>query len=67
MGVLDQGPGYTVKDLVYYGGLFGGLIVVYLAGRPYGVHPLILLVGGIIVGVGVGYVLERLYERSGRG
>lgn len=67
MGAFDKGPGYTVNDLVYYGGLFGGLIVVYLAGRPYGVHPIALLVGGLVVGVGLGYVLERLYDRSRRG
>ena len=63
MGILDQGPRYTLNDLVYYTGLFGGIIAVYLTTRPY-VHPLIALIGGLVVGVGLGYALERAYART---
>ncbi len=54
-------PGYTVKDLLYYTGLFAGIIAVYLALAPFGVHPIIRLVGGLIVGVGAGWLLEKAY------
>jgi hypothetical protein len=60
------GPGYTVNDLVYYMGLFGGIIGVYLGTAPLGLHPLLRLVGGLIVGVGCGWVLEKLYTKATR-
>jgi hypothetical protein len=64
MGLLDKGPGYTVADLVYYAGLFGGIILVYLALQPLGVHPLVRLVAGLAVGIGLGYLFETAYRRS---
>jgi hypothetical protein len=66
MNWLEKGPGYTVNDLVYYTGLFLGIILVFGVGRPYGFHPLLLLVGGLAAGVGLGYVLERTYRNSRR-
>jgi hypothetical protein len=59
---LKDGSGYTVNDLVYYSGLFLGIIVVFAIGRPYGIHPIIMLIVGLVVGVGLGYVLERFYR-----
>ena len=66
MKSFASGPGYTMNDLVYYTGLFLGIIVVFGLGRPYGFHPLLMLVVGLIVGVGLGYTLERLYRNSKR-
>jgi hypothetical protein len=66
MGLFDQGPDYTVKDLVYYTGLFAGIIVVYLLLAPFGLHPLLKLVPAIFVGAGLGWACEQLYTRSRR-
>ncbi|MBI4606378.1 MAG: hypothetical protein HY721_30805 [Planctomycetes bacterium] len=70
MGLFDKGPGYTGKDLVFYVGLIGGIIIVYLALQPYGFHPFVALLCGIAVGGGAGWVLEKVWDsvhRSGRG
>jgi hypothetical protein len=66
MGMLKNGSGYTISDLVYYTGLFFGIIVVFGVGRPYGFHPLLILLVGVLVGAGLGYSLERLYKNSKR-
>jgi hypothetical protein len=63
---LKDGSGYTINDLVYYSGLFFGIIVVFSIGRPYGFHPILNLVVGIVVGALLGYVLERLYRTAKR-
>jgi hypothetical protein len=63
---FNGGPGYTMNDLVYYSGLFFGIIAVYAIARPYGFHSLIVLVVGICVGAGLGYTLERVYKNSRR-
>jgi hypothetical protein len=57
-----QGPGYTVKDLFYYGGLFAGIILVSTTLQPWGIHPLFRLLLGLGLGVGLGWLLERIYE-----
>jgi hypothetical protein len=67
MNWLKGGSGYTVNDLVYYSGLFLGIIAVFSVGRPYGYHPILLLVVGMCAGVGLGYVMERFYRNLKRG
>jgi hypothetical protein len=67
VSLFKDGSGYTINDLVYYSGLFLGIIVVFSIGRPYGLHPIITLIVGIVVGAGLGYVAERLYRNSKRG
>lgn len=64
MPSLGSGPGYTMTDLVYYAGLFGGVIVVYLATKNVPLHPILRLGAGLVVGVGVGWALERAYRQS---
>src|SRR5206468_1570026 len=63
-GSAMTSPGYTTKDLVYYTGLFAGIILVYLGLGPLGVHPILSLLLGLGVGVGLGWLLERLYTGS---
>jgi hypothetical protein len=60
--MATKGPGYTVKDLFYYGGLFGGIIIVYTTLDPWKIHPLMRLLLGLGVGVALGWLLERTYE-----
>jgi len=55
----------TRNDALYYGGLMGGLIVGTLALRAMGMPSLIQLVGGLIVGVGCGYLIERALKKTG--
>lgn len=64
MPSLGKGPGYTISDLVYYGGLFGGVIVVYLATKSMAIHPIVRLGVGLVVGVGLGWAFERAYRQS---
>ena len=66
MNWLKDGSGYTVNDLVYYSGMFLGIIVVFGVCRPYGIHPIISLVIGIVVGAGLGYTMERVYRSRKR-
>ena len=56
-----KGPGYTTRDLAYYAGLFGGIMLVYLICQPYGVHPVVRLIVGLIVGVALGWMTERAF------
>lgn len=55
---------YTVGDLFFYSGLFGGILIVYLGLQQLEtpVHPFIRIILGIVVGVGLGYILRRSYE-----
>lgn len=54
------------KDVPYYLGLMGGLIVGSLALGMAGVSGLWQLLGGLAVGVGAGYVLDQAFGRRGR-
>ena len=51
-------------EAVYYVGLMVGLICGTLLLRAMGVGGIWQLVGGLVVGVGFGYVAERLYKGS---
>jgi uncharacterized membrane protein YebE (DUF533 family) len=59
---MASGPGYTIADLYYYGGLFGGIIIVYLGTEGMEIHRFVRLIVGLIVGAGLGYVMERAYS-----
>ena len=59
-----KGPGYTVKDLVYYTGMFSGIILVFAAAKPYGIQPIFCFIGGLIVGAGLGWMAEQIYEKN---
>ena len=61
-----NGPNYTVKDLVYYIGLFGGIIATYLILKPFEFHQIIVLIAGLVVGVGLGWLLETAYTSAQR-
>jgi hypothetical protein len=62
VGSLSKGPGYTVNDLVYWSGMIAGIVGVVTIGRSYGVNQLVLLIGGIVLGAGLGFTLERAYR-----
>ena len=57
-----KGPGYTVEDLVFYTGLFGGIILVFVGLAPFGVHTIVRLIGGLVVGLGVGWAFTKAYN-----
>jgi len=58
-----QGPGYSVKDLVWYSGLLAGIVLVYTLTIPYAdeLHQLVRFALGVAVGVGLGWGLETAY------
>jgi hypothetical protein len=65
----DKGPsGYTVKDLVYWSGLMGGVVVTYgiLHALDIELHPLVRALLAIGVGVALGWTSERIYTRAQR-
>jgi hypothetical protein len=66
MSWFKKGSRYTVGDLVYYTGLFFGIIVVFAIARPHRFHPVLVLLVGACIGVGLGYALERAYESARR-
>jgi len=54
----------STRDAIYYGGLIGGMIVGVTLMRALGFGGIIQLLGGVVVGVGLGYVLEQVYKSS---
>jgi len=65
----DRGPsGYTVKDLVYWSGLIGGVVATYglLHALDVDMYPLIRAVLCLVAGVAVGWICERIYTRARR-
>ena len=42
---MASDPGYTVKDLVFYTGLFGGIIAMYFILEPHEVMPVVVTAG----------------------
>jgi hypothetical protein len=59
-----KGPGYTVRDLYYYSGLFAGIIIVYVGTQSTELHPILRLVLGLIAGVALGWIADRAYQAS---
>lgn len=60
------GPGYTVSDLVYWSGLFLGVIIAFVGGRHLGItNHIVLLVAGLALGVPLGMVFEKAYRGGG--
>jgi len=58
-------PQYTTKDLVYYGGMFLGISVTYVLLESIGVTSQWgKLGGGLVVGIGCGWLLEKVYTDS---
>lgn len=56
-------PQYTTKDLVYYSGLFLGLATTYVLLESMGVsNQIVKLLAGLAVGVGCGWLLEKVYS-----
>lgn len=57
-----QAPNYTIKDLVFWGGMMGGIIVTVTLMRPLGYHHIVNLLCGGGVGAALGYGGLFLYE-----
>jgi hypothetical protein len=58
-----KGPNYTTKDLFYYGGLIAGLgIGVQLAAKLGVSNHWVQLGIGLVLGIGLGYLLERIHS-----
>lgn len=55
-------PDYTVKDLVFWAGLIGGMAVVYNLMRPMGYHHIVNLLVGGAAGMALGGAALKLYE-----
>ncbi|MEW4455566.1 hypothetical protein AB1L30_23050 [Bremerella sp. JC817] len=63
---MVKGPGYTIDDLIYYTGLFAGLIGTFLtlnAVVPEWPHIAKLIIAGI-VGIGLGWCCTTFFSRS---
>ncbi len=61
-------PQYTTKDLYYYGGLFGGIILTFGVLGLFGVENYwVKIITGLIVGVGLGYGVQQLLTNEDKG
>ncbi len=61
-------PQYTTRDLYYYGGLFAGIIVAFGVLGLVGVQSQwIKLIVGLVFGVGLGWVTEKLLTGEDKG
>ena len=64
MGWMGRGPGYTVRDLVYWSGLIAGAVAGYGILAPVGdLHPLVRLLGMLACGVACGFLCETVYVK----
>jgi hypothetical protein len=56
----------SMTEAYFYAGLIAGQVLVHLAGRQlgYGQHRLGLLIVGLVVGMGLGWVLEKVARAS---
>jgi hypothetical protein len=58
-------PQYTTRDLVYYSGLFVGLGVTYTMLPRVGVsNRFLIFVLALLVGVGCGWLAERVFKAA---
>jgi hypothetical protein len=57
-----RGPGYGVKDLIFYSGFIGGTIVTFLALQSTELSEFVRFLIGLPVGVALGWVLLKAYE-----
>ena len=53
---------YTIKDLIFWTGLMGGLIVVHQIIKPYGYPQIVNLLVSGAVGMVLGSAALKLYE-----
>jgi hypothetical protein len=52
------------QDAIYYGGLIAGMILGAWLLRELGVTGIFQLLGGLALGVGLGYTAEQVYSNS---
>jgi len=52
----------TPREGCYYAGLIFGMIVGVLGARALGQSSIVGLIVGIVIGVGCGFVSERIYS-----
>ncbi|PQO27240.1 hypothetical protein [Blastopirellula marina] len=62
---MAKGPGYTIDDLIYYTGLFGGIIVTYVLLQNVPIHHIIRLIIALAVGAGTGWCATYFFSRTG--
>ena len=64
----SSGPGYTVKDLVFYGMMILGIVLTYKLFEEFAptVHRLLRFIVSLVVGGGVGWLALKLYEGGGQ-
>ena len=61
-----KGPQYDWPDLAYWGGMILGTSITVTAMRQAGLgNGILQLIAGIAVGVGVGFVAERMVRTAG--
>ena len=58
---------YGIKDLLFYSGLFGGIIITFLALESFEIHRLIRLIIGVFVGAGIGYLMQMAAPKKSGG
>ncbi len=67
MGWLEQGPGYTVRDLVYWSGFIGGVLLAYLVFfHAVETYQLVRVIGMLVCGVASGFLCELTYRKVTR-
>ena len=53
----------STKDAIYWGGFIAGMSITAVVVRELGYGRLWQLLGGLIVGVGTGYFLEKIVSQ----
>lgn len=64
MAKMDWSPGYTVRDLVFYTGVFSGMIATFAFLQGVLGRGIMLLLVSMGVGWVFGMIADHLYERS---
>ena len=52
----------SVREGFFYTGLIGGLVLTVTGMRHYGYTGLMPLIVGFVVGIGLGFLCQKLYE-----